>query len=167
MRSTLRRGILALAEAARPEHPRSGPEASSQRRPAPKEPPPGGFLRKGPTGVVAPQSETAPPSSRLAIQPFPKNSAYRNSQRGSGSREPGNHQSDSTYRQTLVHRPAPVAVNRRQFVTAPHKPLYCKQHQKCIPLATVCASAAFPGPFDDRAPDRSRVSGCPSQCQPR
>src|SRR6185437_9916085 len=47
----------------------------SQRRPQAKDPPPGGFSRKRPSGFVAPQSKIHQgysPSSRLAIRPFPR-----------------------------------------------------------------------------------------------
>ena len=46
----------------------------SQRRPKPKDQPPGGFRCKGPSGFVAPRSEAqegCSPSSRLALRPFP------------------------------------------------------------------------------------------------
>jgi hypothetical protein len=60
-------------ETVKSQHILSGLRRTSQRRPRAKDPPPGGFSRKSPSGRVAPQSkihEGYSPLSRLAIGAF-------------------------------------------------------------------------------------------------
>ncbi len=66
--------------------PRSGLSGTSQRRPRIKDPPPGGFSGKRPSGFVAPRSQTAggyAPSSRLPSGLLPEDRPPANFKTGS------------------------------------------------------------------------------------